>query len=129
MPRRPRSEETSAKGFDPEAFYNALAATVRARDVTWKHVGKETGVSTSTLTRMAQGRRPDAASLAALSAWAGLNPADFVEQRAKRAEPEPLAVISTLLRADPKLKPGAAKALEAMIQAAYEQLKTSNKSE
>lgn len=128
MPKRPRSTYTLDKGFDPEAFYNALANTVMARSVTWKQVSTDTGVSTSTLTRMAQGRRPDAASLAALSAWAGLNPADFVEQRTKRAEPEPLAVISTLLRADPKLKPDAAKALEAMIQAAYEKLKISNNS-
>src|SRR2546425_294346 len=66
------------KGFDSEGFYSALAATVEAKSVSWKQVSTDTGVSASTLTRMAQGRHPDAASLAALSAWAGLNPADFV---------------------------------------------------
>jgi len=39
---------------------------------------------------------------------------------AKKASPEPLAAITTLLRADPKLKPEGVKALEAIIRAAYE---------
>ena len=52
------------KGFDGDAFYRALETTVTARSTTWKQVAAETGVSASTLTRMAQGRRPDAASLA-----------------------------------------------------------------
>jgi transcriptional regulator with XRE-family HTH domain len=112
------------KGFHAEAFYDALATTVKARQQTWKQVSKETGVSPSTLTRMAQGRRPDAASLAALSAWAGLNPADFVALRDKAKSPEPLVAISTLLRADSNLKPDAAKALQAIIETAYEKFRT-----
>src|SRR4051812_27235672 len=91
------------KGFDGDAFYRALEATVSARDKNWKQVSAETGVSASTLTRMAQGRKPDAASLAALSAWAGLNPSDFVQAPYKVARRESLAQISTLLRADPNL--------------------------
>src|ERR1700734_34151 len=91
------------KGFDGDAFYRALAATVSARGSAWKQVAADTGVGASTLTRMAQGRRPDAASLAALAAWAGLNPSDFVEAPYKTLHPEPLAQISTLLRTDPSL--------------------------
>lgn len=106
------------KGFDSARFYGALAATVAARKVTWKQVSTDTGVSASTLTRMAQGQNPDSPSMAALSAWAGLNPADFVG--VKKAPPEPLAAITALLRADPRLKPQGAKALEAIIKAAYE---------
>lgn len=109
------------KGFDSEGFYSALATTVGAKGVTWKQVSTDTGVSASTLTRMAQGQYPDAASLAALSKWAGVNPADFVGQ--KKVTPEPLQAITTLLRADPRLKPESAKALEAIIRTAYEQLK------
>lgn len=111
------------KGFHAEAFYEAIATTVKARHQTWKQVSKETGVSPSTLTRMAQGRRPDAASLAALSAWAGLNPADYVNLRNKPKAAEPLVAISTLLRADPNLKPGAAKALQDIIETVYDQLR------
>src|SRR5256885_979405 len=114
-----------AKGFDGDAFYRALETTVIARSKTWKQVAAETGVSASTLTRMAQGRKPDAASLAALSAWAGLNPSDFVEAPYKASRPEALAQISTLLRSDPNLDAEAAEAMEAIVRAAYERLRKS----
>jgi transcriptional regulator with XRE-family HTH domain len=111
------------KGFDGDAFYRALEHTVVARAKTWKQVSQETGVSASTLTRMAKGRRPDAASLAALSAWAGLNPSDFVKAVYKPSRGEPMAQISTLLRTDPNLDAEAAEAVEAIVRAAYERLR------
>lgn len=111
------------KGFDGDAFYRALEATVVARSKTWKAVAAETGVSPSTLARMGHGRRPDAGSLAALSAWAGLNPSDFVHAPYKRSRSEAIAQISTLLRADPNLDAQAAEAVEAIIKAAYERLR------
>lgn len=111
------------KGFDGDAFYRALEATVGARSKNWKQVAAETGVSASTLTRMAQGRRPDAASLAALSAWAGLNPSDFVRAAYKSPRPEAMAQISTLLRADPNLDAEGAEAIEAIVRTAYERLR------
>jgi hypothetical protein len=66
-----------AAKFDADGFYGDLARVVTVRGVKWKTVSQETGVSQSTLSRMAVGRRPDAASLAALSAWAGINPANY----------------------------------------------------
>lgn len=111
------------KGFNGNAFYRALATTVEARSKNWKQVAAETGVSASTLARMAQGRKPDAASLAALSAWAGLNPSDFVHAPYKATRPEPIAQISTLLRTDPNLDAQAAEAVEAIVRAAYERLR------
>jgi transcriptional regulator with XRE-family HTH domain len=111
------------KGFDGDAFFRALASTVTARSKTWKQVALETGVSASTLARMAQGRRPDAPSLAALSAWAGLNPSDFVNAPYKAIRPEPIAQISSLLRADPSLDRKSAEAMEAIVRTAYERLR------
>jgi transcriptional regulator with XRE-family HTH domain len=66
--------------FDAMAFYKALDAERENKRLTWKQLASATGVGASTLTRMAQGRRPDADSLAKLSAWAGLNPADYVDK-------------------------------------------------
>lgn len=65
------------QNFDAEGFLAALTRAVEARKVDWRLVSRETGVSETTLSRMKAGRHPDAASLAALSAWAGLNPADY----------------------------------------------------
>lgn len=46
--------------------------------MTMKDVAEQTGVSETTLSRMHNhGRAPDCASMAALSLWAGINPARF----------------------------------------------------
>jgi transcriptional regulator with XRE-family HTH domain len=111
------------KGFDGDAFYRVLETTVTTRGITWKQVAAETGVSASTLARMAQGRRPDAGSLAALSAWAGINPSDFVNAPYKATRTEALTQISTLLRTDPNLDAQSAEAVEAIVKAAYERLR------
>ena len=107
--------------FDFEAFYMALSTTVSARGISWKAVSDATGVSQSTLSRMSKGRQPDAASLTALSAWSGLNPVDFIA--APTNSPEPVALVSRLLRADPHLDENGADTLEAIITTAYERLK------
>jgi hypothetical protein len=72
---------------------------------------------------MAKGRRPDAASLAALSAWAGLNPSDFVHAPYRALHAESMAQISSLLRADPNLDKESAEAVEAILRAAYERMR------
>jgi transcriptional regulator with XRE-family HTH domain len=110
-----------SKGFDSEAFYRAISATVEARKLNWKQVSTETGVSQSTLSRMASARQPDAASLTALAAWAGLNPTEFVA--GERRHPEPLALVTKLLREDPNLDRQGADALEAIIKAAYDKFR------
>jgi transcriptional regulator with XRE-family HTH domain len=111
------------KGFNGEGFYRALETTVETRGKNWKQVAEETGISAATLTRMAKGKRPDADSLAALSAWSGINPSDFVDAPYKSRGTEPMAQISSLLRADPRLDDGAAEAVEAIVRAAYERLR------
>lgn len=110
--------------FDTEAFYRALDAHRSARGITWKQVAAESKVAASTLTRMAQGRRPDVDGLAALCAWSGLKADDFVRAReGARGKPETLAMISTLLRADPQLTSDGAKYLEEVIRAGYKHIR------
>jgi transcriptional regulator with XRE-family HTH domain len=109
--------------FDAEVFYAALDSVRQARKLTWKQVAGESGVSASTLTRMAQGRRPDVDGLAALVAWSGLDADDYVRADDDRPAPEPLAMISTLLRGDRNLSPEAATALDELIKATYERLR------
>jgi len=114
-----------AKGhFDADAFYAALDSQRQSRRLNWKQVAGQAGISASTLTRMAQGKRPDVDSLAALLAWSGLSADQFVIDAARSpAQADPLAQITAYLRADPHLKPEAAVALEAVLKAAYERLR------
>jgi transcriptional regulator with XRE-family HTH domain len=110
--------------FDAQAFYEALDAVRQARGLTWKQVAAESGVSASTLTRMAQGKRPDVDGLAALVAWAGLDADAYLRSDQARPAPEPLAQISTYLRSDKNLSPEAATALDELVKATYERLRT-----
>lgn len=105
------------KGFNVSAFYEVLAAVVVDRRSTWRLLARETGVSGATLRRLAQGRCPNAATLTALSAWADLNPADFVVTA--QNEMPGLAAISAVLESDPNLEPAAARDLETIIYLAY----------
>jgi transcriptional regulator with XRE-family HTH domain len=109
--------------FDNEAFYDALDGVRRARRMNWKQLAGESGVSASTLTRMAQGKRPDVDGLAALVAWSGLDADAYVRSDKERPEPEPLALISTYLRSDKNLSPQAATALDELVKATYERLR------
>lgn len=114
-----------AKGhFDAGAFYAALDSQRQSRKLNWKQVAREAGISASTLTRMAQGKRPDVDSLAALLTWSGLSADQFVMAEARvPTNADPLAQITAYLRADPHLRPEAALALEAVLKAAYEKLR------
>lgn len=108
--------------FDAEGFFAALEDQRKSRDLTWKQIAKEAEVSASTLTRMAQGRRPDVDSLAALLKWSGLSADDYIvdgddtEQRAL----SPVASIAAQFRRDRKLPPEGKKAIEATLKAMYQ---------
>ena len=115
---------TPRKGrFEAAAFYAALDAERRSRRYTWKQVAQEAQISASTLTRMAQGRRPDVDSLAALVTWAGLSADAFVGGDQPRPEPGALTMISTYLKGDPQLSAEAAEALDQLVKATYERMR------
>lgn len=110
--------------FDAGAFYEALDGVRQAKNLNWKQIAGESGVSASTLTRMAQGKRPDVDGLAALAAWSGLDADDYVRSEHARPEPEPLAKITTYLRSDKNLSTEAATALDELVKSTYERLRT-----
>jgi transcriptional regulator with XRE-family HTH domain len=108
--------------FDAEGFFHALDDIRESRKVTWKKVADETEVSASTLTRMAQGRRPDVDSFAALLKWSGLSADDYIVDvgEAKVCQPSPLANVAAQFRRDKKLPPEGKKAIEATLKAMYQ---------
>lgn len=106
--------------FDGAAFYAALDAERQSRTLTWKQVAREASISASTLTRMAQGKRPDVDSLAALINWSGLRADDFISRTEGAPEsPDLCTIISALLRADAQLSPRASQAIEQVVRATY----------
>lgn len=108
--------------FDSNRFYTDLDATRVGRKLTWKDVGAEARVNPSTLSRMSQGQRPDATALASLSAWSGLNPADYVTHIERPARPDTLTQISSSLSQDPRLTPESAAMMRDTIQKLYDAL-------
>ena len=90
--------------------------------MTWKQVAEKSDVSASTLTRMAQGRRPDVDSMAALLKWSGLSADDFIidSDDSEATVPSPLANIAAQFRRDKKLPPEGRKAIEATLKAMYQ---------
>ncbi len=110
--------------FDLESFYAALDSQRQSQRLTWKQVAAKSGVSASTLTRMAQGKRPDVDGLTALLKWSGLQAESFVRgEQEPRIESDPLTQITAYLRADRNLSPEGAAALEAIVKAGYESLR------
>ncbi|MEQ1718145.1 MAG: hypothetical protein ABL907_19560 [Hyphomicrobium sp.] len=109
--------------FDNEAFYASLNAVRLSRQMTWKEVAKEAGVNASTLSRMNQGSKPDVDGLAALLSWSHLKAEMFIPSSRKH-EAEPIAKITALLRADPKLSRENAKLIESIVIDTYNKLRS-----
>jgi len=111
--------------FDLEGFYVALDGHRKTQGITWKGVAEKTGVAASTLTRMRQGRSPDAAGLVALAKWSGLDAVDFYrDELLDTGSPASLAQMTTILRADKNLSKESVVALENMLTSAYETLRS-----
>jgi transcriptional regulator with XRE-family HTH domain len=60
----------SAYRLHVPALWERLERKRAAAGLTWRQVGRETGLSSSTLTRVGQGFAPDASGLLSLMLWA-----------------------------------------------------------
>lgn len=113
-----------------QALYAALDAKRNERGITWKEVAGEAGVNASTLARMAQGKRPDVDGLASLLEWLNMDVKSFVTSNRNRetgTNQNTLAMISALLRSDANLSSTSAKALEDVLKASYDALRSKHK--
>jgi transcriptional regulator with XRE-family HTH domain len=117
-----RNGESMADRFDSDAFYAALNAARLSRQKTWKDVAEEAGVNASTLSRIGQGAKPDVNGLAALLSWSNLKAELFI-RGGEPQEAEPIAKITALLRADPKLSSNNAKLIEEIVINTYNSLR------
>jgi transcriptional regulator with XRE-family HTH domain len=111
--------------FDDAAFYEALERRRRAQNLSWRQLGRELGLSPSTFSRLARGRRPDVETFIKLLAWLDL-PADAFmlgdSPAARSAGQDTLAVIAAALRSDRTIPADAAGAIEQLLRVAYARL-------
>lgn len=110
-------------GFNFSAFYELLAQIVADRQTTWRLVALETEIPSVTLRRMAKGKCPDAGTLAVLSAWAGINPGDFVAISPNWTRSDTITQISSVLRSDSQIEDESLEDLETIIHLAYDRFK------
>lgn len=111
---------------DVTALYAALDRKRQTVGWSWRELARELKISPSTLTRMAQGRRPDVDTFATLLRWLGMSAEEFMRPtKGRKEEADPLAMISSYLRADRNMSPDDAEALEDILKAAYRRLSRS----
>lgn len=110
--------------FQLEPFFQALDRERLARDLNWKQVAEQSGVSASTLSRMSQGKRPDVDSLSLLLNWSGLGADNFIggNRKLSSSRAEPLHQITSVLHSDRNLSDDGRETMIDMITAAYMRL-------
>ncbi len=118
-----RNASDRENSFDFNGFLSAVDSYRVKSNKSWRQVSKETGVSASSLTRMAQGKRLEIEGYMALSSWADLDLESY-NRRPKIGEPRVNTAdkVAALLRGDPKLTEEDAAHLESLIRASYEYL-------
>lgn len=107
------------------ALQGALDAARDSRGMSWRQLAKEIGVSPSLLSRLNNGYRPDADGFATLVSWLGL-PAEtfFVDEDKdddgtadRQNQPDLMAQMAPLLRAQKELNADDVAALEDVMSA------------
>ncbi len=110
--------------IDVEALYAALDAKRQEEDWSWRELARNHKISPSTLTRMAQGKRPDVDTFATLLRWLGMSADAFMRPTQKKTkEADPVAMASSYFRAARNIDPKVAEAMEDIIKAAYRHMK------
>jgi transcriptional regulator with XRE-family HTH domain len=111
-----------------EALYDAVDGKRQAKELSWRELASQLGITPSTFTRMSQGRRPDVDTFATLLRWLGMSADAFTHsERQKVEDVEPMAMISSYLRSAKNVSSSEAEALEDIVRAAYRHLKGKKK--
>jgi transcriptional regulator with XRE-family HTH domain len=113
--------------FDDAAFFEALERRRQAENLSWRQLGRQLGLSPSTFSRLARGRRPDIETFIKLLAWLDVPAATFTqgttEASTQNRGQDTLAVIADALQSDPGIPKDAAGALEQLLRVAYSRVR------
>lgn len=115
---------------DVRALYAALDAARQNKDMSWRQLAKEIGVSASTISRMANGLKPDVTAFAAMTTWLQLPAEHFYIGAGEllAEEPDLVAQLVPLLRARKDLNTGDVAYLEEIIGAAARRFRAERES-
>jgi transcriptional regulator with XRE-family HTH domain len=119
----------STPTVDVKGLHAALDAARTEKGLSWRQVAKEIGVSASTISRMANGLKPDVTAFAAMTSWLRM-PAEsfFSHPGADAEEPELTAALAPLLRARTDLNEQDVAYLQELIAAAARRFRTESES-
>lgn len=104
------------------ALYAALDEQRRTKDISWRQLARELGLSPSLMSRLANGLRPDVDAFATLLGWLGMSASSFLagddrEGSVSASRPDLMAEIAPLLRAHSEFKPHEIDYLEDVFRA------------
>ncbi|WP_068494654.1 helix-turn-helix domain-containing protein [Pseudoclavibacter helvolus] len=117
------SEETSA--VDVKSLHAALDHAREEKKLSWRQLAKELDVSASTLSRMANGLKPDVSAFAAMTTWLRMPAESFYRVTSNSdEEPELVAQLAPLLRARKDLNNQDVEYLEEIIGGAVRRFRT-----
>lgn len=107
-------------GVDVKALHAALDAARAEKGLSWRQLAKEIGVSASTISRMANGLKPDVTAFAAMTTWLRMPAEAFyvTSTQPNQEEPELVASLVPHLRARRDLTENDVAYLEEVIAAA-----------
>jgi transcriptional regulator with XRE-family HTH domain len=108
--------------IDLRSLHAALDAERKARDLSWRSLAKEIGVSPSLLSRIGNDLRPDADGFATLVRWLNMPAENFMvtsdDDRSARREPDLMTQLAPLLRARQDLDAPTIAYIEEVVRAA-----------
>ncbi|MEV3979314.1 helix-turn-helix domain-containing protein [Nonomuraea sp. NPDC049758] len=120
---------SDSPGVDVKALHAALDAARAKEGLSWRQLAKEIGVSASTISRMANGLKPDVTAFAAMTTWLRMPAESFYvdPMRSDAEEPELVASLVPLLRARRDLSEKDVAYLEEVIAAAARRFQVERK--
>lgn len=115
----------TAPTVDVKALHAALDAARTEKGLSWRQLAGELGVSASTISRMANGYRPDVTAFAVMTSWLRMPAESFYRgsDSSRCDEPELVASLAPLLRARRDLSEEDVAYLEDLIGAAARRFK------
>lgn len=110
---------------DVAALYGALEGARAQKELSWREVARQVGVSASTMSRLAQGLSPDITAFARMIRWLNVKAESFIREDgravdplADEPQPELVAQLAPLLRARKDLNEHDVRFLEELIESA-----------